>query len=94
MKLSKRTFAREWLIFLSTLPFGGALCFWHDFYSNPILWNWAAQSHRPHFFWYEFRLNDFGLFHWEMASVWLIPFAAVSLIRSILWAIAVIRISN
>jgi hypothetical protein len=84
-KISKRAVAREWLVFLALLPLGWAVCFYLEYYPRARLLAYYGYNLRQTYddFW-----NDhFGLTKWHTLSLWLLPYLAVTLIRSVWWAI-------
>lgn len=110
MRLSKHFIAREWLIFLALFPFGGVFCFWLGYHwlgfrelyfsesflnqhSSPLFptsVGWQERYSPFSVFW-----NDaFGLKNMETLLLWLIPFLVVTLLRSIAWAIKILRRGN
>jgi hypothetical protein len=98
VKVSKRAIAREWLIFLVLLPFGSIACYYFGYGWSPaslrgrtnIPMSWYRSS-LPSFD--EFWNEGLGLFShnvWTI-SMWLLPYIAVTLLRSIFWSIKALR---
>jgi hypothetical protein len=95
--MPKRLMAREWLIFLALFPLGFLSCFilgyyWtgfrfayfsHAFLNDHEIFNSAATFDA---FW-----NDiWGLTHFPTLCLWLVPYLALSLIRSVRWSIKIL----
>jgi hypothetical protein len=84
VKVSKRTVAREWLIFLQLFAVGGFVCYAYCYsgssrYYNAFdrFWNDGFGFHRMH-----------GLYHdWFPAFVWFVPYLGLTLVRSVWWSI-------
>ena len=95
---SKRAIAKEWLIFLLLFPLGGFTCYylgyaWYNFrtsyFSQFYLTHHSLRHYRQDFddFW-----NDaFGLTNIQSLALWLVPYLAIGLLRSIAWAIRTLK---
>jgi uncharacterized protein DUF6804 len=80
LPVSRRTVAREWLIFLAVLPLGFATCFFLGFYrEEPFSLSGAYD---------DFWNAHFGLGRAPSLALWLAPYLTLILIRSILWSIS------
>lgn len=79
LPVSRRTVAREWLIFLATLPLGFATCFFLGFYREEP----SDLSRAYDYFWNA----HFGLGSVSSLALWLAPYLALTAIRSILWSV-------
>jgi uncharacterized protein DUF6804 len=80
LPVSRRTVAREWLIFLAVLPLGFATCFCLGFYrEDPSSLSGAYDA-----FWNA----NFGLGRIPSLALWLAPYLTLTLIRSIIWSIS------
>ena len=88
--ISRRTIAREWLIFLACFPFGFVTCFWLRFYV-PHASELSQYQYSPREFFDWYYNIAFGLKNWGSLAYWLIPYGAVSVVRSIFWATRVLR---
>ena len=82
--MNKRTIAREWLLFLSMLPFGFPSCLFIRYHADFVdFWNNA----------FGFRDEMLGRESWAWL-LWFLPYILVMLIRSIVWAIKACANSN
>jgi hypothetical protein len=94
VQMSKRSIAREWLLFLALLPLGFASClflgyYWENFrtayFSTYFLDHHHGKGDYPAYdaFW-----NDaFGLGNLWTLALWLVPYLIVVFIRSVWWSI-------
>src|SRR5712692_1039581 len=100
MAISERTLAREWLTFLALLPLGAISCFLlgyesrdfrHLYFSayfshhhvSPDYWH---TYHSPGYSPFDIFWNDaFGLTNFQTLALWLLPYLAFTIIRSISW---------
>src|SRR5206468_288422 len=102
MPTSKRAIAKEWLIFILLFPLGSFTCYalaYHiPFYSTfdmfaarEVAVKWYYHTDSP----FDAFWNDgFGLRHFETFVLWLVPYLAVGLLRSILWSFRILRRRN
>ncbi len=101
MQISKRSVAREWLIFLALFPFGFGSCYFlgyhrtnfRDLYFSRSFfsrhWNMGnAPYNTP---WDAFWNDAFGLTNLQSLALWLVPYFAVTVFRSISWSIKMLN---
>jgi hypothetical protein len=79
LHVSRRVIAREWLIFLTVLPLGFATCFFLGYYRLQPTGLIGAYD--------TFWNKTFGLGSPSSVGLWLLPYLALTLIRSILWSV-------
>lgn len=97
MQVSKRAIAREWLIFLLVFPLGGFSCYylgyaWSNFRTSYFSHSYFRQSHHSYHADFDDFWNDaFGLTNIQSLELWLIPYLAIALLRSITWSIATLK---
>jgi hypothetical protein len=77
VKVSKRTVAREWVIFLLLFAVGGFVCCSVYYNRFDHFWNEGFGFHRM-----QGRYHD-----WFPVFVWFVPYFGFMLIRSIWWSI-------
>jgi len=80
LPISRQTVAREWLIFLAVLPLGFVASFFLGFYREEP----SDLSRAYDDFWNA----HLGLGSASSLALWLAPYLALTLIRSILWSIS------
>lgn len=92
MQVSKRSVAREWLIFLLLFCLGVPASFFLGYYHPPFRgYYWVHSSYGSYA---DFWNHGLGLDSpWSLAT-WLVPYLAVILIRSIWWSIKTLNISK
>jgi hypothetical protein len=96
MQISKRQIAREWLIFLALFPFGFASCFllgyyWSLFRTNYFSAFYLRHHYVGHYPYDDFWNDAFGLVDRQTLALWFVPYLAVTLVRSILWSIGILK---
>ena len=88
MRISKRAIAREWLIFLLLFPLGGFTCY----YLGYAWYSFRTSSYRHYRAGFDdFRNDAFGLTNIQSLALWLVPYLAIGLLRSIAWAIRTLK---
>jgi hypothetical protein len=87
MKITKRTVAREWLLFLGLFCLG-CPC---SFFIGYVTWT----NYYLHFSRYrdfdDFWNHRYGLGHLSWAATWLVPYLTVMLVRSVWWSLKMLR---
>jgi len=99
MGISRRTLAKEWLIFLALLPFGALACYLLGYYwpFHDVFGAFSAldlgyrRYNRVSSPFDEFWNDAFGLAHFQTLLLWLIPYLAVAILRSIWYSIKTLR---
>src|SRR6266446_5183479 len=94
MPVSKRTVAREWLIFLLLFPVGLPACFFLGYYHPPARGYGINWAHHTFASYDDFWNAGLGLNNpWSLAT-WLAPYLVLMLIRSIWWSIKTLNVSK
>jgi len=87
LDVSKQRIAREWLIFLGTLPLGFATCFFGKYFLN--LWGSLRSTVGVAF---DFFYRDhFGLGHASSLAFLFAPYLGLLLIRSVIWSVSTLQ---
>jgi len=87
LDISKTRIAREWLIFLGTLPLGFGTCFFFKYFLS----FWGAPAPLSNAF-DGFYYDHFGLGGASSLALWFAPYVALTLIRSVLWSVSTVKV--
>ncbi len=97
MRISKRALAREWLIFIALFPFGALTCFILGYYWTPFTYAYFTFAFfHTHPMPYgdsgltpldAFQRDFLGLMGLPTLLLWFVPYFAVTIVRSLWWAI-------
>jgi hypothetical protein len=87
LDISKARIAREWLIFLGTLPLGFLTCFFLRYF----LEHWGDPAPLSNAF-NGFYYQHFGLGRVSSLPLWFAPYLALVLIRSVIWSVSTVRV--
>ena len=99
MAISRRSIAREWLIFVVLFLTGGIICFSFRYYQTPYV-RADAYTHlvehlgglQPAL--YSFWNHLFGFDKFRDAILWFWPYIIITFLRSIGWAVRLLSRGN